>query len=84
MRRTAETRRPESVQIGKRPAGANATPSRLARAAATAERQIPPTPARSSGSSSAVPRPQREGNLAWLWFVLLIGLAVSAFYMLTK
>lgn len=83
-RRTGETRRPESVQIGRRPAGTNATPSRLARAAQTAERQIPQTPARSSGSSSAVPRPQREGNLAWLWFVLLIGLAVSAFYMLTK
>ena len=84
MRRTAETRRPESVQIGKRPAAASATPSRLARAAVTAERQIPPTPARSSAPTSAVPRPQREGNLAWLWFVLLIGLAVSAFYMLTK
>jgi hypothetical protein len=85
MRRTAETKRPESVQIGRRPAGTSATPSRLARAATTAERQIPPTPARpASGSSSAVPRPRREGNLAWLWFVLLILLAVSAFYMLTK
>ena len=83
MRRTAETRRPESVQIGKRPAGTSATPSRLARATATAERQVP-TPARPSGSSGAVQRPPREGNLAWLWFVLLIGLAVSAFYLLTK
>jgi FHA domain-containing protein len=85
MRRTAETKRPESVQIGRRPAGTNATPSRLARATATAERQIPPTPARSaSGSSNAVPRPRREGNLAWLWFALLFVLAVSAFYLLTK
>ena len=85
MRRTAETKRPESVQIGRRPSGTNATPSRLARAAATAERQIPHTPVRSaSGSSNAVPRPPREGTLAWLWFVLLIVLAVSAFYMLTK
>ena len=85
MRRTGETRRPESVQIGaKRPAAANATPSRLARAAATAERQIPPTPARSTAVTSANSRPRSEGNLAWLWFVLLIGLAVSAFYMLTK
>jgi FHA domain len=84
MRRTGETRRPESVQIGKKPAAASAPPSRLARAAATAERQIPQTPVRSSGSSSAVPRPRREGNLSWLWFILLIGLAVSAFYMLTK
>ena len=84
MRRTAETRRPESVQIGRRPAGSSGTPSRLARAAATAERQVP-TPARSSGPSSAVPRSQpREGSLAWLWFVLLFVLAVSAFYLLTK
>jgi pSer/pThr/pTyr-binding forkhead associated (FHA) protein len=75
--------RPESVQLGKRPV-TNATSSRLARAAATAERPIPPTPARSSGSSSAVPRPRREGNLAWIWFVLLAGIAVSAFYLLTK
>ena len=82
MRRTAETRRPESVQIGKR--GASSTPSRLARAAATAERQIPQAAARSSGSSTAVPRPPREGSLSWLWFVLLIVLAVSAFYLLTK
>ena len=84
MRRTGETRRPESVQIGRRPAGTSATPSRLARATQTAERQIPQTPARPSGAQTAVPRPPREGNLAWLWFVLLIGLAVSAFYMLTK
>lgn len=84
MRRTAETRRPESVQLGKRPSATNGTPSRLARAAATAERQVP-TPARPSGSSGAVPKPQsREGSLAWLWFVLLFVLAVSAFYLLTK
>jgi type IV secretory pathway VirB10-like protein len=84
MRRTAETRRPESVQIGRRPAATSATPSRLARAAATAERQVP-TPARSSASTSAVPKPQsREGSLAWLWFALLFVLAVSAFYLLTK
>jgi len=84
MRRTAETRRPESVQIGRRPAGTGGTPSRLARAAVTAERQVP-TPARPSGSAGAVPRSQpREGSLAWLWFVLLLVLAVSAFYLLTK
>jgi pSer/pThr/pTyr-binding forkhead associated (FHA) protein len=83
MRRTAETRRPESVQIGKRPPGTRETPSRLARATATAERKSP-TPARSSGSPSAVIREKREGNLAWLWFVLLFLLAASAFYMLTK
>jgi len=83
IRRTGETRRPESVQIGRRPA-ASATPSRLARAAATAERQIPPTPARSTTATSATSRPRSEGNLSWLWFVLLIGLAVSAFYLLTK
>src|SRR5262249_30617367 len=77
-------RRPESVQLGRRPAGASTTPSRLARAAVTAERQIPQTPARSSGASSVIQRPRREGNLAWLWFVLLLGLAVSAFYLLTK
>jgi len=77
-------RRPESVQLGRRPASASATPSRLARAAVTAERPVPPTPARSSGSSSAIQRPRREGNLAWLWFALLLGLAVSAFYLLTK
>jgi pSer/pThr/pTyr-binding forkhead associated (FHA) protein len=84
MRRTGETRRPESVQIGRRPAGASATPSRLARATSTAERQIPPTPARSTAAASATSRPRSEGNLSWLWFVLLIGLAVSAFYLLTK
>ncbi len=82
MRRTSETRRPESVQIGRRPSGKSGTPSRLARVAATAERQA--TPARPSGSPSAVPKAPNEGKLAWLWFVLLFILAVSAFYMLTK
>jgi pSer/pThr/pTyr-binding forkhead associated (FHA) protein len=62
---------------------ASGTPSRLARAAATAERQIPPTPARSSGSAAAVARPRREGNLSWLWLALLAVLAVSAIYFLT-
>jgi hypothetical protein len=56
----------------------------LARAAATAERQIPPTPRALNGCNERHSRPRSEGNLAWLWFVLLIGLAVSAFYMLTK
>lgn len=83
-RRPEAARRAEAATPGKRPAGASSTPSRLARAATTAERPIPPTPARSSGSSSAITRPRREGSLGWLWFALLLGLAVSAFYLLTK
>ncbi len=86
QRRSEPARRPETVMLGgKRPTGASATPSRLAaRTAATAERQIPPTPARGSGSMAVVAKPRREGNLAWLWFVLLAALAVSVFYLLTK
>jgi len=80
----ASVRRSTTGSHGKRPGGGSSTPSRLARAASTAERPIPPTPARSSGSSGTVPRPRREGSLAWLWLVLLLVLAVSALYLLTK
>lgn len=82
-RRAEAARRPETGSHAKRP-GPKATPSRLARAASTAERPIHPTPARPSGSSGAVPRPRREGSLAWLWFALLAVLMVSALYLLTK
>jgi pSer/pThr/pTyr-binding forkhead associated (FHA) protein len=83
-RRPDPVRRSTTGSHGKRPGPGSSTPSRLARAASTAERPIPPTPVRSSGSSGTVTRPRREGSLAWLWFVLLLVLAVSALYLLTK
>jgi len=82
-RRPEPVRRSETGSHGKRPHSGSA-PARLARAASTAERAVPPTPARPSGSASAIPRPRREGSLGWLWFALLLGLAVSAIYFLTK
>jgi pSer/pThr/pTyr-binding forkhead associated (FHA) protein len=83
-RRPEPVRRSETGSHAKRPAAGSA-PSRLARAAAsTGERPIQPTPARSTATSSAVMRPRREGSLAWLWLALLLGLAVSALYFLTK